>query len=226
MVSLFEVRQDSLTSLGDGVVVPQALLRMGIAPVANKWDLLALAGYMFNAKQATIGTAIAGSAQNAAGIVVTAPSFGFTVPTGITVFPHRFNVSFASMAGTDNEIVIAYTDSDSFTSGGTACSPLNLRSDNPRATSVTNCKVAAGAAIVEAAMTNVRALYQAVVPLAFTFATSYTLEKTLDIRWENFIPIVGPARFLFWASANTTASTLYFNAEWAEIPTVAAVTGV
>ncbi len=226
MTTLLEVRQDSLLSLSDGNTPPQALLRMGIMPVATKWDLFALGGYMFTAKETTIGTALAGSAQNAAGIVTTAPTFRFSVPTGTTVFPRRFNLSFASAAGTANEIAVAYTDTATYTSGGTAITPLNWRTDNPAATAVTNCVHAAGSAIVEAALTNVRAIYQACMPLAFTFASSYTLEKTIDVRWDNLIPIVGPASFLVWVSANTTASTGYFICEWAEIPTKSAITAV
>lgn len=226
MTTLLEVRQDSLLSLSDGNTPPQALLRMGIMPVASKWDLFALGGYMFTAKETTIGTALTGSAQNAAGIVTTAPTFRFSVPTGTTVFPRRFNVSFASMAGVDNEIAIAYSETSSYTSGGTAITPLNWRSDNPAATAVTSCYHASGSAIVEAALTNVRALYQAVIPLAFTFASSYTLEKTLDVKWDNLIPIVGPASFLVWLSGKTTANTHYFTCEWAEVPTKSAITAV
>jgi len=226
MATLLEVRQDSLLSLGDGNTPPQALLRMGIMPVATKWDLFALGGYMFTAKETTIGTALTGSAANAAGIVTTAPTFRFTVPTGTTVFPRRVNVSFASMAGVDNEIAVAYTDSASYTSGGTAITPLNWRTDAPRATAVTNCVHASGSAIIEAALGNVRAIYQSVIPLAFTFASSYTLEKTIDVKFDYLMPIVGPASFLIWLSGKTTANTHYLTVEWAEVPTKSAITAV
>ena len=39
---------------------------------------------MFNLKQTTIGTALTGATQNAAGIVLTVPWVRFTVPTGYT----------------------------------------------------------------------------------------------------------------------------------------------
>jgi hypothetical protein len=226
MTTLLEVRQNSLLSVGEGNTPPQALLRMGIMPVATKWDLFALGGYMFTAKETTIGTALTGSAADNAGIVTTAPTFRFGVPVGTTVFPRRVNVSFASMAGVDNEMAVVYTDSLTYTSGGTAITPLNWRSDNPRATSVTNCYHASGSAIVEAAITNVRALWQSVIPLAFTFATSYTLEKTWDIKFDNLVPIVGPASFLIFLSGKTTANTHYLTVEWAEVPTKSAITAV
>jgi hypothetical protein len=226
MTTLFETRQDSLCSLPDGNTPPQALLRMGIMPVANKWDLLALQGRMFTVKQTTIGTALAGSAADNAGIVLTAPTLRFSVPVGTTVFPRRLQVAFATMAGVDNEIAWVYGDTATYTSGGTAVTPLNYRTDAPRATGVTNCYHAAGSAIVEAALTNVRAIYQDIVPLAFAFATSYHLMYTIDKWLDSFIPIVGPASVLVYLSAKTTANTHYVSMEWAEVPTISAITAV
>jgi hypothetical protein len=226
MTTLLEVRQDSLTSLSDGNTPPAALLRMGVLPVANKWDLLALQGRMFTVKQTTIGTPIAGSAADAGGIVLTAPTLRFSVPKGTTVFPRRLNVSFATMAGVDNEIAWIYDDTATYTSGGTAVTPLNLRTDAPRTPAVTNCYHAAGSAIVEAALTNVRAIYQDVIPLAFAFATSYVVAYTIDKWLDSFIPIVGPASVLVYLSAKTTANTHYVSMEWAEVPTISAITAV
>jgi hypothetical protein len=225
MTTLLETRQDSLLSLSDGNTPPQALLRMGIAAVADKWDLLALGAKMFTAKQTTIGTALAGSAADAGGIVLTAPTFRFSVPVGTTVFPRHLNVAFASGAGTLNEIALIYTDTATYSSGGTAITPLNLRAGGA-ATAVTNCYHAAGSAIVEAALTNVRAIYQDILPLAFTFATSYTLQYNIDKWFNSFIPIVGPASVILYLSAATTASTSYMSFDWAEVPTVSAVAAV
>lgn len=226
MSTLLEVRQDSLLSLGDGNTPPQALLRMGIAPMASKWDLFALQGRMFTAKQTTIGTAVAGSAQAAGAIVLTAPTYRFTVPTGMTVFPRRLQIAFATAAGTDNEIALIVSETASYTSGGTAITPLNWRTDNPRSTSVVNSYMAAGSAIVEAALTSVRALYQDIIPLAFAFATSYHLQYVVDKYFDDLHPIVGPASVLMFAVGATTTPTIYFSMDWAEVPTVSAVTAV
>ena len=225
MTALIEIRQDSLTSLGDGNTPPAAMLRMGLLAQASKWDLLALQGRMFNLKQATIGTAIAGSAAAAGAIVLTAPSIRFSVPAGVTVFPRRFNWAYATAPGTDNEIAVIYTDSNSYTSGGTAATPLNWRPQG-RATAVTNCLVAAESAIVEATLGNVRTLYQDMIPLAFAFATSSTQNYRVNVEWDDLIPIVGPASFLVWVSAVTTAATGYFTLDWAEVPTISAVTPI
>lgn len=213
----------------DGNTPPQALLRMGIAPLADKWDLFALQGRMFNVFQGTLGTAIAMADANAAGIVITIPTFRFTVPTGYTVFPHRFNASLLMVAtAIDNELAIVYSETDSFTSatGSTVLTPKNLRTDNPRSSVVTNCVTFAAGDLVEAALTNVRAIYQQCWPLDMTFGTSYNSDITIDVVWDDLIPIVGPASVLVYISGKTEARTGYFGMEWAEIPTECAITAV
>jgi hypothetical protein len=217
MTTLFEVRQDTLTTLGDGNTPPVPLARMGIPAVLSKWDMFALAGRMFTVKQTTIGTPLTGSAAAAGGIVLTAPTVRFTVPTGYTVFPRRFNLSYATLAGVDNEIAVIASQTDSYTSGGTALTPLNLRTDQPAATAVTKCYHADSSAIVEAALTNVRALYQANIPLAFAAGESFW---NTVVQWDDLIPIVGPASVLIFISSKTTANTHYFSFDWAEVLTV------
>jgi hypothetical protein len=218
MATLFEVRQSNLLALGDGNVPANPMLRMGIPAEATKWDLFALMGRMYNLKQTTIGTAVAGSAQAAGAIVLTAPTVRFTVPTGTTVFPRHLNLSFATAAGTDNEIALIYSETDSYTSGGTAVTPLNWRNDNPRSTAVTSCYIAAGSAIVEAALTRVRALYQDVIPSAFAGAA--TDQYVVDKWFPDLVPIIGPASVLFFFVGATTTMTGYFSMDWAEVPTV------
>jgi len=220
MTTLFEVRQDTLTTLGDGNTPPVPMARMGFPANISKWDMFALAGRMFNVKQAAMGTALTFSAANDAGIVLTAPSFRFTVPTGVTVFPRRVNLALIPGATTeDNEIAIIYTAADSYTSGGTAQLPLNWRSDQPSATGVTNCYHCSGSAIVEAALTGVRSLHQRVYEVPAAYATSYNLDINITVEWDDLIPIVGPASFLIYVSAKTAALTGYYSVDWAEVLT-------
>ena len=221
MTTLFEVRQDTLTTLGDGNTPPVPMARMGFPANISKWDMFALAGRMFNVKQAAMGTALTFSAADNAGIVLTAPSFRFTVPTGVTVFPRRVNLALIPGATTeDNEIAIIYTAADSYTSGGTAQLPLNWRTDQPAATGVTNCYHCSGSAIVEAALTSVRSLHQGVHEVPAAFATSYELAINYTVEWDDLIPIVGPASFLIYVSAKTAALTGYYSVDWAEVLTV------
>lgn len=222
--TFLEVRQSTLTAAADGTVLRASALKMGVPVGANKWDLLALQGRMFNAKEGTIGTALTFSAADNAGIVLTAPTFRFTVPTGYTVFPRRLNLALIPGATTvDNEIALIYTSADSYTSGGTAVTPLNWRTDAPRATAVTNCYHCSGSAIVEAALTSVRALHQEIYSVAAAYATSYNLNINKTVLWDEFVPIVGPASLLLFISAKTAAVTGYFSLDWAEIPTTSAI---
>jgi hypothetical protein len=222
MSTLLEVRQNDLLSLGDGLTPPAPLSRMGIPAQCTKWDLFALGGHMFNLKQTTIGTALSGATANNAGIVLTVPWVRFTVPTGYTVFPRHLNLSIAATTGSADpamEMAFCYTDTDSFTSSaGVASTPRNWRSDNPSASIVTNCYIgASGSVNTEAALTNVRALYQDVIPTPF--AVEVVNQYIIDKWWEDTIPIVGPAAVLLFVNGKTATPTLYFSLDWAEVET-------
>ena len=219
MTTLFETRQTALLSLGDGNTPAVPLTRMGLPVECSKWDLFALMGRMYNLKQTTVGTALAGATADAASIVVTVPWVRFTVPTGTTIFPHHLNLAYATHAGTVSEIALVYSQTDSFTSGGTALTPLNWRTDNPRDTAVTKCYVGpSGGANVEAAMTNPRTLYQDIVPAAF--AANATDQYVVDVWWDDLIPIIGPASVLLFFGGVDTTPTGYFSLDWAEVATV------
>jgi len=219
MTTLFEVRQNALLSLGDGNTPAVPLARMGLPALLSKWDLFALGGRMFNLKQTTIGTALSGATANGASIVVTVPWVRFTVPTGYTIFPRHLNLSIAAAAGTACEIALGYSQTDSFTSGGTALTPLNWRSDNPRSTAVTKCYVGpTGGANVEGAMTNPRSLYQDFIPAAF--AVQVVNQYVIDKWFNDLIPVVGPASVLLYFGGVTTTPTGYFSMDWAEVETV------
>jgi len=224
MTTLLEVRQDSLLSLSDGNTPPQALLRMGIAPHATKWDLFALQGRMFTAQEATTGTPIAGSAADAGGAVLTAPTIRVGVPTGMTFFLRSLQIALQTAAGTLNELMVIASETNTYTSGGTAYTPQNWRTDNPRSSVATNPVYASGSAIVEAALVRPRALWK--YTRAAAFAAGETFDGITRVQFDDLIPVVGPAAILVWVSAATTASTFLFSLNWAEIPTVSAITAV
>jgi hypothetical protein len=221
-----EVFQDALRALSDGNAPPFPQLRMGVPVWASKWDLLALQGRMFNLKETTLGTPLSGGTADAGGIVLTVPWVRFTVPSGTTVFPRRLNLAASAAAGTINEIALAYTQTDSFTSSaGVALTPLNWRTDNPRSSAVTNCYVgASGSVNTEAALVGVRVLYQNAVPTAF--GANQTDQLCIDKLFEDLIPIVGPASVLLYFTGATTTPAGYFTLDWAEVPTVSAITAV
>ena len=219
-MSYFEVRQNSLTTLGDGATPPIPMVRMGLPVLLNKWDYFALAGRMFTASQVTVGTAVTGGTADANGIVLTEPSWRFQVPTGYTVFPHRLNISFAAAAGTINEAALVSCTS-TYSSGGTAIvTPLNIRQDAPSTTVLT---VLSGTTtpIVEGALTNVRIHWQWSMPLAFAAAKG---EETINQVWDDLRPIIGPCNILLF-TGGSTAPTFYATFEWAEVPTASVKAG-
>lgn len=218
-----EVLQNTLRALGDGNTAPVPLARMGLPAVLSKWDLFALGGRMFNLKQTTIGTELSG-ATAAASTVLTIPWVRFTVPTGYTVFMRHLNISLTAMAGTANEIALVYTNSDSYTSGGTALTPTNWRTDSAAPASVcTSVRIGpSGGVITEAALGTVRALYQEGLAAAFTASF---LAHTIDKTFEDLVPIVGPGSVLLYLTGNTTTPAGFFSMDWAEVPTSAVIAG-
>jgi hypothetical protein len=215
MTAIFEVRQNGFPSYGDGQHPAMPLARMGLPAVLDKWDLFALSGRMFQVTQTTVGTALTGSAQAAGGIVLTAPTIRFDVPTGYTVFPRRLNITYEARAGVDNELVVCSATSAS-TTGGLALVPLNMRQDAPYQSVVRNVMSCSGAAITEGALTVVRCHWQSIDSLAFSAEDPFC---TRDILWDDLRPIVGPCAFLIFQSGKTTASSAMFTLEWAEVPT-------
>jgi hypothetical protein len=217
--TMLEIRQTGFFAGAEGSVLRAPALKMGVPVSATIWDLLALQGRMFNMMENVLGTPLTGSAADAAAIVTTAPSLRFTVPTGYTVFPRRFQVNYEARAGTYNEVKVVVSETDTYTSGGVALTANNWRTDNPRASIVTNKFTGSGGAIVEAALVRPRTLYGWVMPAAV--AAGENLQ--CDVTWDMLRPVVGPASFLVWISAVTTASTYLFSLDWAEVPTASVI---
>lgn len=221
---LLEVRQDTFLAAGEGTAPPSALLRMGVLVTASKWDLFALGGKMFTLGETTVGTLITAQAADTGGIVLTAPTIRFTVPTGTTVFPRALSIGFGAMAGTINEIAIIANNADSYTSGGTAATPVNIRTDSAAAsTAVTNCKIASGSAITEAALTTPRHLYKTSHPVAMAASAGADQIWNVEVKFDDLLPIVGPASFLVYIGAANTAPTFLYAMRWVEMDTTSVI---
>jgi hypothetical protein len=212
---IFEVRS-GVGGYAEGQRVPAPLSKMGLPPFLSKWDHFALNGRMFNVKQTTIGTALSGATADNGGAVLTVPWLQFSVPVGTTVFPRHLNLAVAAAAGTLNEIAFIYTATNSYTSGGTALTPLNWRASGGLATAVTDCVIGpSGGVITEAALVGVRALYQDILPAAFTASfLSYRIDKFFD----DLIPVIGPASVVLYFNGASTTPTGYVSLDWAEVP--------
>jgi hypothetical protein len=215
---MLEIRQNNLAAFAEHSQVLGSALKMGMGAAATKWDLFAIAGYMFNTHETTIGTPLTGQAINAAGIVLTAPAIRLTVPSGLTVFPRRLNLAVQTAAGTLNELAVVASKTDSYTSGGVALTARNWRMDDLRASGVTNLLHCSGGAIVEGALTAPRQLWTYVRPAAF--GAGETWDSMTTVLWDDLIPLVGPCSLLVYLGAAGTALTYEFALDWAEVPSV------
>ena len=214
-----EVRQNSMLAASEGTATRRPMLKMGVPLVGDLWSYLALQGRMFNLQETTTGTVLTAAVADATSNVLTIPSMRFTVPTGVTVFPYRFNIAWQARAGTITEGMIIASETDTYTSGGVALVPKNWRTDNIRATSVSNCATGSGTALVEAALVRPRSLYKFVHTHAIAATDVNNIEKIWPVLW----PIVGPASVLIYLGSVTTAATYLFSLDWAELPTINAV---
>ena len=200
----------SASGLRDGALVT--------ADIVHSW---VREGRVFQTHNPTIGTALTGSAAAAGGHVLTAPSIRFTVPAASVVVPLRFKATFSAMAGTPNEMAIVASEADSYTSGGTSVALVayNMFVDAapPRTSAVTNLRSGSGSALVEAALTNPR-----VLDIQYFARADAVSEPKADMIWnpaaEGLLTYIhGPASFLIYLSAVTTALTYEFVLEWAEL---------
>lgn len=178
-------------------------------------------GRVFQTHNPTIGTALTGSAAAAGGHVLTAPSLRFTVPAANVVVPLRFKATFSAMAGTPNEMAIVASETDTYTSGGTSVTltPYSMFIDAspPKTSAVTNLRSGSGSALVEAALVNPR-----VLDIQYFARADAVSEPKAEMIWnpvqEGVLPYIhGPASFLIYLSAVTTALTYEFILEWAEL---------
>ncbi len=216
----YVVNQASLLSAVDGSAPELLLAKMGLAPYMSKWDFLALQGRMFNTHEIAIGTAQGGSTAAAGAIVLTNPTVRLTVPTGLCLFPYNVNINLVSAAGVEMELAFVVSDSDSYTSGGASFAAyiFNWRTDDPRASAVTN-PYYGSAACLEAALTNPRKYATAGLQFA-SAAANDQVNNNISWKFDDFIPCVGPCSVLLFLSAKTTALTYEFDMSWAEVPTV------
>ena len=187
-------------------------------------EYLAAQGYVF------VGGTGAQTANSLAAMVVcevgadnqdvdlTQPSFFFNVPDGTTVIPLFANVVVEVGTGTDNimAIVAGANTTDGYTSGGSlAVNPRNLRTDNPRASTVTTYAEDEGAAdLVVVTPTSPRVLW------LWSSPTSVIGGDPFIIEWkpEHLTSIVGPGTFNFYCHSIATAANIKATFYWAELP--------
>ena len=215
------VQQQSPGIATDGAYAAVRLTRDNALYTNDKVDGWIREGRVFQTHNPTIGTALTGSAAAAGGHVLTAPSLRFSVPASTVVVPLLFKATFSAMAGTPNEMAIVATESDTYSSGGTSVTltaySMFIDASPPRSSVVTNLRSGSGSALVEGTLVNPR-----VLDLQYFARADAVSEPKAEMIWnpvqQGVLPYIhGPASFLIYLSAVTTALTYEFVLEWAEL---------
>jgi hypothetical protein len=218
------VKQQAPEVYADGATANIRATRDGALVTSDLVTTWLREGRVFQTHNPTIGTPITGSAAAAGGHVLTAPSLRLSVPASKVVVPLLLKVMFNAMTGTPNEFAVVATDTDTYSSGGTsvALTAYNMFIDNlgtgqPHNSAVTNLRSGSGSALVEGTLTNPR-----VLDIGYLARADAVSEPKAQYVWnpvtDGIMPhIHGPASFLVYLSAVTTALTYEFVLMWAEL---------
>ena len=215
------VQQQSPGIASDGAYAAVRMTRENAILTADLVTAWVREGRVFQTHNPTIGTALVGSAAAAGGHVLTAPSLRFTVPASTIVVPLRFKATFSAMAGTPNEMAIVASEGDTYSSGGTsvtlAAYSMFIDASPPKTSVVTNLRSGSGLALVEGALVNPR-----VLDIQYFARADAVSEPKAEMIWnpvqEGLLSYIhGPASFLIYLSAVTTALSYEFVLNWAEL---------
>ena len=175
---------------------------------------LALDGRVFNISNVTIETVALGSTS----FVDTDPFLLIDVPSGTTIIPLEVSLfQGGTVAGGIITVIITTDDGLRFSSGGTLITSINMRKDDPIASSV-SAYVGDATAIVAAANVDADTLY--VVRFQEDVTSPTTTEMCFWSARTHIPPVlIGPASLLVHAFAATTAPGLFWSVKWAEFAT-------
>ncbi len=197
------------------------------AQVSMKYlEYLAAAGYCFVGgtgveTSSTLATfALCEVGADNQDVDLTQPSYFFNVPAGTTVIPLFANVVFEEEGGAPTDTILSIVHgantASGYTSGGSlAVTPKNMRTDNPRATTVVPYAEDEGTAdLVVVTPTSPRILW------VWSSPTDY---DGGDPFIADFVPahlshIVGPGTFNFYAHSIAAAVHIKAVFYWAELP--------
>ena len=127
---VFLVRHDSWPAVGESTAERAVINRLGAQVVTDFWTQLSLGGWTYHVQVGALSTAVAGTAALTAliGVGVVDNNAGYvTIP--ISAEMHIATYSTATLFLSMLEADMA---KKRYSSGGTAVTPRNLRSDTPR----------------------------------------------------------------------------------------------
>lgn len=175
------------------------------------YTAMALEGRVFNVALATPDTTMTGATS----YDPTHPSIVIDIPEGTVFIPVHVDICYEDAGSTDNYIIIGCEDITTYSSGGTAISTCNnLRTDNPRASTITVLKASDSAITATDPGATERILFSYVN--AFLDATT---SPPMQVIWEPKSPpiLVGPASFLAYCYG-AGAPEYSFSIQWVELP--------
>lgn len=184
-------------------------------------DIWTRDGRVFTSSEPTIGTT-QGMSANGTAPTLTAPSLRYTIPAGLTVVPIHVQLKVATVIAKDDIFVVLISDTDTYTSGGTAMmaarNALVESNGALRASQVTNL-LSSNSALVEAALTRPRAVKELkregqTAEVDTTWNPEYNI-----LKGDAMFYITGPASFLVYEVQETTLAAATWTMSWAELPT-------
>ena len=207
--------QDSLPArTSDGDVVNIRANNRGEIVMIDQYQQWVADGVVFQANNAALETGTLSVTTFASG--GTNPFFSCTVPSGTTMIPLEVSLTQdGSAAGNAWDLYMGYENADLFSSGGTAVSVNNMRTDDPKTTSLTNVLTTA----TLTAPTDDRVIHSGI----YTQNVDDPKHSDDSFYWtarKNIAPIlVGASTFYIYAWVTGTAPTLFFRVVWAEFNT-------
>lgn len=179
------------------------------------WLEWVLSGHAYQISNAAAETATA--ATTSGGTNLSTPFLYVGVPSGTTIVPLEIRLTQGGSVANDAFTVIVIAENAAaYSSGGTAITPDNLRTDAPNS-SVCTCY--SGATIT--APDDDRALFAGIY--SQNVADPDHSDESFFWTARNGVPpvIVGAGSLLIYAYVATTAPSLYFRVVWLELPTTA-----
>ena len=207
------VRPSDPGRLAEGAVRVVRGTADGSLYVSSWLDGLADEGRIYDAADADENDTVTGQTS----FVATTPTFLLRVPDKTTAIPLCLKlVQAGSVAGDFIQIHVSTDNADRYSSGGTSEAVLSSRTDNPHTnacTFYTGATASAGYGIT----IDHETLAEDIDPASADAAPAFSY------LWLPRVPrrLVGPAAFLVYTYATSTAPTWRWAFSWAEIPSSA-----
>jgi len=216
-------RQDnSVQRVSEGAEVYLRMLREGSISIADFILVCTLEGYGFGANFGTVTTPITPGAT--ANIDVTKPFAWVSCPATHLIIPTEVSV-YMEAYGTNAQFQVnaQIGTGGSRTSGGTAVTPANLRSDRPRA-SVCTAYTGNATPVFVGSTTNVHEFWRDGCQFAITKTTASATAAALDpekFGWElknGMAPVIGYGASQIAVHQGSQAGTGFVILKWVELP--------